>query len=109
MYAVIFTAERLVLDDEYNQTAEKMRTLAFEKYNCVDFQSLREGDKEITISYWKNLDDIHAWKQDKEHIQAQQSGRDKWYRHYDVKIVEILREYQEKRGSETEKRGSETY
>jgi len=78
-----------------------MRKLAIEKYGCVDVQSLTEGDKEITISYWKSLDDIHAWKQDADHLQAQQSGRDKWYRHYDVKIVEILREYQEKRGSET--------
>lgn len=94
MYAAIFTAELLALDDEYFQTVDKMRTLAFEKYDCVDFLSLSEGNKEITISYWKSLEDIRAWKQDKEHLQAQRSGRDKWYRHYDVKIVEVLREYQ---------------
>ena len=94
MYAVIFTAEFLSLDDEYSQTAEKMRTLAFERYHCVDFKSLTEGQQEITVSYWKNLDDIHAWKQDPEHLKAQQLGRERWYRHYDVKIVEVLREYQ---------------
>ena len=94
MYAVIFSADLILLDDEYMQTAEKMRSLAFDKYSCVDFHSLTEGNKEITISYWKSLDDIQAWKQDKDHLQAQQSGRDKWYRSYDVKIVEVLREYQ---------------
>jgi len=93
MYAVIFTAEFLLLDDEYTQTTERMRTLAFENYGCVDFQSLTEGDKEITVSYWKTMNDIRAWKQDKEHLQAQQLGREKWYRDYNVKIVEVLREY----------------
>jgi len=94
MYAVIFTAEISSLDDEYTQMAEKMQTLAFERYHCADFQSLMEGDKEITVSYWNSLDDIRAWKQDETHLKAQQLGREKWYRHYDVKIVEILREYQ---------------
>ncbi len=94
MYAVMFTAEFLLLDDEYTQTAEKMRALAFDNYGCVDFLSVTDGDKEITISYWNNMDDILAWKQDKEHLKAQQAGRDKWYRHYDVKIAEILKTYQ---------------
>ncbi len=94
MYAVIFTAELLSLDDEYTQTAERMRTLAFENYHCQNIQSVTEGNQEITISYWNSTDDIRAWKQDPAHLTAQQLGREKWYRHYDVKIVEVLREYQ---------------
>jgi len=93
MYAVIFSAEIILLDEDYIQTAQRMRELAVDKYACVDIQSLTQDNKEITISYWDSLDDIRAWKQDKEHLKAQQSGRDKWYRRYDVKIVNVLKEY----------------
>jgi len=71
-----------------------MRTLAFEKYNCVDLSAAMEGKKEITISYWNTLDDISKWKQNVEHLAAQSLGRQRWYRRYDVKVLEVLREYQ---------------
>ena len=39
MYAVIFKATVKQLDDEYSQTAKRMRELAIEKYGCLDFVS----------------------------------------------------------------------
>jgi len=94
MYAVIFTAELGSIDDDYLAMVKKMRSRAFEQYNCVGMNSVVEGNKEITISYWPSLDDISHWKQDSEHLTAQALGKQKWYRTYDVKVVEVLREYQ---------------
>jgi len=64
-----------------------------EKYGCRDFVAMTEGDQEVAISYWETLEQISRWKQDAEHIKAQQRGRSKWYRTYQIQIVEVLREY----------------
>lgn len=93
MYAVIFRAEINQLDQEYSDTAVRMRNLAIEKYGCRNFVATTEGHQEIAISYWETLEQISRWKQDKQHIKAQQLGQSKWYKTYQVQIVEVLREY----------------
>ena len=93
MYAVIFEAQINQLDESYFVTANRMRELATSQYGCVEFTSITEGDKEISISYWQSLDDIKNWKQDEEHLQAQEMGKKRWYKNYSVKIAEVLKEY----------------
>jgi heme-degrading monooxygenase HmoA len=93
MFAVIFRAEINQIDEEYHETASRMRELAINEYGCVGFTSVTEGDKEISISYWENQQKIIEWKQDREHMKAQRLGREKWYRSYKVEVVEVRREY----------------
>ena len=93
MYAVIFKATFNQLDDAYTRYARQLRELAMSKYGCTDFTSVCEGNQEITLSYWNSLNDIKTWKNDAVHQQAQALGKRKWYSHYQVEIVEILREY----------------
>lgn len=93
MDAVIFRAEIKKLDQEYSDTAVKLRNLAIEKYGCMDFVATTEGHQEIAISYWETLEQISRWKRDERHIKAQQLGQSKWYKTYQVQIVEVLREY----------------
>lgn len=90
MYIVIFKAKMKKTDEEYYLSAKRMRELAFEKYNCLDFASVCENDNEISISYWESEDDIKAWKENKEHLRAQEFGRKKWYESYTVEIVKTL-------------------
>jgi len=93
MYAVIFKAHLRQLDDEYFDTAARMRELAKQDYGCVEFTSVQEDGLEITISYWQRESDILRWKQDPEHQRAQQLGRTRWYASYRVEVVEIKRHY----------------
>ncbi|PIE00262.1 MAG: antibiotic biosynthesis monooxygenase [Thiothrix nivea] len=94
MIAVIFRANIKTLDSEYTETANRMRNLAFEKYGCKDFIAICEGNQEIAISYWPDEASAQAWKNDPEHIQAQQTGQQKWYESYTVQVTEVRREYQ---------------
>ncbi|HHJ20384.1 MAG TPA: antibiotic biosynthesis monooxygenase [Gammaproteobacteria bacterium] len=94
MYAVIFRAKVADIDEEYGRTAERMRRLAIEKYGSTGFTSVTEDGEEISISYWKTQEQIKAWKNDTEHIAAQELGKSRWYRWYKVQIVEIVREYE---------------
>ncbi len=93
MYAVIFRAEINQLDSEYLETANRMRDLALSEYGCIEFTSTTEGSNEISISYWEMQGQIKAWKENEEHLKAQEIGKRKWYKNYSVQIVEILREY----------------
>jgi len=94
MYAVIFKATTANLDDEYFQTVEKLRDLAFNKYGCLDFVAVTEGDEEIAISYWETTQQIRDWKNDPVHRLAQEAGRNKWYKSYRVEVCEVNRSYQ---------------
>lgn len=97
MYAVIFRAKIATLDTEYSEVAENMRQLATRKYGCIEFTSVIEGDEEIAISYWENEEQIKAWKSDTEHVLAQEKGKSRWYRSYQVQVVKILRAYERHR------------
>lgn len=93
MLAVIFRAKIKKLDTEYLAMAQRMRELAINEYGCIEFTACSEGEQEIAISYWENAEQIKKWKQDPEHLAAQQLGRNKWYASYSVQIVEVQREY----------------
>ena len=93
MYAVIFRAEIARLDEEYSQMAARMRELAIQEYGCLEFTSVTEGNSEIAVSYWSSKEQISAWKQNAEHLVAQQKGRSQWYASYRVQVVEVVREY----------------
>ncbi len=93
MYAVIFKAVIKQLDEQYEDMLVELRALSVNKYGCVDIQSVTEGENEVTISYWNSLDDIKLWKQDERHLLAQRLGMEKWYKSYQIQIVEILKDY----------------
>ncbi len=93
MYAVIFRAKISGPDEQYGQVAHRMRKLALEKYGCIEFTSVTEGDEEISISYWQSQEQIKSWKNDAEHLAAQELGKSKWYGWYKVQIAEVVREY----------------
>ena len=89
MYAVIFEAVINQLDQEYQQTAARLRKLAMTDYGCRGFNAASEADREIAISYWDSKDDILAWKNDPEHLHAQAMGKSEWYKSWSVKIVKV--------------------
>ena len=94
MYAVIFKAEINELDEFYSRMAKRMKELAINECNCIEFTSCTEGNTEIAISYWPNKESIRAWKNNPEHQQAQELGKSKWYKSYQVQIVEVLNQYE---------------
>ena len=93
MYAVIFKAKIKQFDKEYLKMAKRMRELATKDYGCIDFISVCEKNLEISISYWENKEQIKKWKNNSEHIIAQELGKSKWYDSYEIEIAKIERKY----------------
>ena len=91
-YAVIFTSERTGLNDGYAEMAERMVTLAQQQPGYLGHESARENIG-ITVSYWDSLEAIKNWKQNTEHLIAQQKGRSEWYASYKTRICKVERDY----------------
>ena len=92
-YAVIFTNTRTKTDGGYSKMAEQMEELAKLQPGYLGFESARDSIG-ISVSYWESLKSIADWKANADHILAQQSGKEKWYSWYKVRICRIEREYE---------------
>lgn len=93
MYVVIFRAVLRNPDDEYSRIAARLRELALQQFNCIEFVAAMEGANEIALSYWHSEADIKAWKAYAEHAMAQELGRERWYEAYRVQVAQIERDY----------------
>ncbi|MGJ7495801.1 antibiotic biosynthesis monooxygenase family protein [Variovorax sp. RT4R15] len=91
-YAVIFSSLRTDGDNGYGAMAERMDTLAAQQPGYLGVESAREG-LGITVSYWRDLASIRAWKANAEHLVAQQTGRSTWYTDYKTRICKVERDY----------------
>ena len=92
-YAVIFTSTRTGGDDGYGETVALMQGLAKASSGYLGLESAQEGQLEITVSYWRDLEAIAAWKRQLDHAGAQRLGRELWYAAYRVRVARVERAY----------------
>lgn len=90
-YAVIFTAVRTDGDAGYAETARRMEELAGRQRGFLGIESVREGARSITVSYWADLDAVREWKANLAHAEAQRNGRERWYERYSVRVARVER------------------
>lgn len=91
-YAVIFTSIRTEVDAGYDAMSQIMVEAAQKQPGFLGVESAREGVG-ITVSYWRDLESIAAWKADAAHQVAQQRGRESWYEEYVTRICKVERDY----------------
>ena len=91
-FAVIFTTIVEENLEGYLEAATRMEYLAKLQKGYLGIEYAR-SEVGITISYWRNLDDIVAWKNNVEHTQVRNLGREKWYKKYQLRICKVEREY----------------
>ena len=91
-YAVIFTSLKHSDDPGYSEMADRMVERVQQQEGFLGFESAREAVG-ITVSYWRNLASIQAWKANLEHREAQQKGKEVWYSAYTIRIARVEREY----------------
>jgi len=91
-YAVIFTSIQTDAPEGYAEMAERMEALAKRQPGFLGIESAR-NDIGITVSYWSDLASIKSWKQQTAHLHAQSLGKERWYKHYNVRISRVEKEY----------------
>ena len=91
-YAVIFTSERTEIEEDYAEMAVLMEELVKKQEGFLGVETAR-SEIGITVSYWKDLESIKKWKQNMDHLVAQEKGRSDWYKSYTTRICLVEREY----------------
>ena len=95
-YAVIFTTVLTNNLTDYEKTAIRMEELAKLQDGYLGIESTR-NEIGITVSYWKDLASITKWKNNIEHTEARDRGREQWYQQYQLRICKVERDYGFKR------------
>ena len=94
-FAVIFTSKQGENTEGYEEMAKRMVDLAQQQQGFLGVESSRDSaGNGITVSYWQSEEAIKHWKQQGEHLSAQQQGRNSWYQHYHVRIAKVERAYE---------------
>ncbi len=91
-YAVIFTNLRTEVDEGYLAMAQEMEQLSAAQPGFLGLDSARAGIG-ITVSYWRSLEDLRAWKAQARHRLAQKLGREVWYERYVTRVARVEFEY----------------
>jgi heme-degrading monooxygenase HmoA len=91
-YAAIFASLQTDQLDGYAETANRMEELAQQQPGFLGVDSARQGIG-ITVSYWRSLEDIRAWRENAEHRLAQDCGRRRWYAQYTLRIAKVEHNY----------------
>ncbi|WKD86366.1 putative protein YqjZ [Polaribacter huanghezhanensis] len=91
-YAVLFSTLMTDNLEGYIETARRMETLAKLQPGYLGIESAR-NEIGITVSYWESLEAITQWKNNVEHTEVRELGREKWYQQYQLRICKVEREY----------------
>ena len=91
-YAVIFSSVRTTNTDGYAEINALMNVLALQQKGFLGIENANSNIG-ITVSYWKELDDILQWKNNVEHTEARNRGREQWYKQYQLRICKVERAY----------------
>ena len=57
------------------------------------FESLSNKGKLLSLSFWRDHDAIDAWRRLAAHRAAQRRGRQTLFRHYRLRVAEVVRDY----------------
>ncbi|MDP2417916.1 MAG: antibiotic biosynthesis monooxygenase [Hydrogenophaga sp.] len=93
-YAVIFSSLRTAGDHGYDDMGQRMVELACQQLGYLGAESARNIDGfGITVSYWTDETSILTWKRHAEHQIAQETGKQRWYEHYETRVAKVERAY----------------
>ena len=95
MVVVIFRSRlRNEADDEYSVTAQRMVELARAMPGFISHKTFANPDGErVSIIEFESEQTMAAWRNHPEHRQAQQRGREVFYRSYSIQVCTEVRHY----------------
>ncbi len=88
--------------DGYGEMSDRMFALARASAGFVDMRSyVSEDGERLTLVWWRDLETLSRWRRDERHREAQETGRARWYEHYDMEVAEVVRESHFRRPAES--------
>ena len=81
---------------EYEEWSNRMDQLVATMPGYIGHVGFRDdaSRKGVTISYFRSMAELVAWKQVPEHLEAQARGRAAFYTEYEIEVAEIVRHHE---------------
>jgi heme-degrading monooxygenase HmoA len=79
---------------EYEQTGTRMVELVSAMPGFLGMDYAETADGELLIARFESHDALEAWRNQPEHLLAQQAGRERFFAHYRIEICEDVRSYE---------------
>jgi heme-degrading monooxygenase HmoA len=57
------------------------------------FESLSQPGKLLSLSFWRDEEAVRAWRNSGLHRQMQSAGRGGLFRHYRLRVAQVVRDY----------------
>jgi len=93
-YVVVFNAT-LTSEQTGYRAASKLLAGRVKKYpGFILEESFSDGDRTISVTYWRDLESIRSWREDPEHKSIQAEAVKRWYLAYSVFVCEVSRAYE---------------
>ena len=82
--------------DEYEEWSKRMDHLVATMPGYIGHASFRDDatGRGVTISYFRSMAELVAWKHVPEHLEAQGLGRTAFYTEYQIEVADIVRHYE---------------
>ena len=97
MIAVIFeVTPKPGRSDRYFELAAELRPALEQVDGFISverFQSVNDGNKFVSLSFWRDRDAVEQWYRVEGHRLAQQEGRDEVFADYRIRVAEVFRDY----------------
>lgn len=58
------------------------------------FQSVTNPERFLSLSVWRDEDAVKDWREQPEHQQAQETGKNALFAHYRIRVAQVLRDYE---------------
>ncbi|TAK80757.1 MAG: antibiotic biosynthesis monooxygenase [Betaproteobacteria bacterium] len=65
------------------------------------FQSLKDGTKFVSLSFWRDEDAVRRWRNVQKHREAQAKGRAGIFADYRLRVAQVIRDYTRDRRAQT--------
>jgi heme-degrading monooxygenase HmoA len=93
-FVAVITTELAPDVEGYDEAAVRMESLVNGYAGFLGVESVRDGSgRGISVSYWRDLADLQAWRRDVEHRATMRRGQERWYQRYHVRVARVEREY----------------
>ena len=81
---------------DYLDAAERLRPLldGIDGFIGIErFESLSQPGKLLSMSYWRDDEAVHRWRNTEAHRQVQGAGRRAIFADYRLRVAQVLRDY----------------
>lgn len=77
---------------DYDAMNTELESLVRENPGFVRAKSYTAPDGErLTVVWWRDKESLRAWRNLARHRAAQSTGRERWYRYYEMEVATVTR------------------